>query len=341
MDRVVIDSTYLKFKSDRRNPQSSYTHEQSGEVWDNLPMNDGVKTTKKFPGFTSPNTTPVPDQFFDEVLDGLSGAETKVALYIIRRTFGFKKERDHISLSQMVNGIKKRDGAILDKGTGLAKSTVSGALTTLEQKGIIIRTRRQSVERGDEPTTYALNIIGHNGSSDGDFDRPGDDGGGSGGNDIDPTPPVFDYRTPRVSKSNRPVSQNRTHNKHLYNKQDDRTVNRSENPVKSLPLLELDEGEVQDIANYIGQKLGTGDSHSRNFHLALAWRIPKRIIEHHLNDIVETGAKSPGALFTHRMKEVAREKLAKDRLQEVKAAQDVSVQNLVQKMTIGQGREET
>jgi hypothetical protein len=70
-------------------------------------------TTPEFRGFRSPNTTPVPDEVFDELLADLSGAEIKVLLYICRRTFGWKKERDTISLNQLVNGIHKKDGEIL------------------------------------------------------------------------------------------------------------------------------------------------------------------------------------------------------------------------------------
>jgi hypothetical protein len=45
----------------------------------------------RFKGYTSPNYTQVPDELFDEQLPHLSGAELKVLLYIMRRTFGFKK----------------------------------------------------------------------------------------------------------------------------------------------------------------------------------------------------------------------------------------------------------
>ena len=65
-----------------------------------------------FAGFQSPNYTIVPDEVFDELLGVLSGAELKVLLYIIRRTLGFKKERDSISLRQMVHGIVTRDGQL-------------------------------------------------------------------------------------------------------------------------------------------------------------------------------------------------------------------------------------
>jgi hypothetical protein len=48
----------------------------------------------------------------------------KVLLYIIRRTFGFKKDQDNISLSQMLNGIVKKNGERLDSGTGLIKPSL-------------------------------------------------------------------------------------------------------------------------------------------------------------------------------------------------------------------------
>src|SRR5215213_3950153 len=114
-----------------------------------------------FAGFDSPNTTQVPDAFFDVVAPQLSEAELRVALYIIRRTFGFKKDSDTISLRQMVEGITTKDGRVLDRGTGLKKSAVANALNGLERKGIILSRRNQSRERGHEPTTYALHIKHH------------------------------------------------------------------------------------------------------------------------------------------------------------------------------------
>ena len=105
-----------------------------------------------------PHYTQVPDELFDMLMSHLSGAELKVLLYIIRRTFGFKKQRDSISLSQMVSGIKTKDGEVLDKGTGLGKSSVARALNKLEEMNIIMRVRSQSRGRGDEPTSYALKM---------------------------------------------------------------------------------------------------------------------------------------------------------------------------------------
>ena len=87
----------------------------------------------QFNGFRSPTTTPVPDEVFDDLIADLTGAELKVLLYICRRTFGFKKDRDSISLNQIANGITTRDDRVLDRGTGLSKRHVQRALKSLSK----------------------------------------------------------------------------------------------------------------------------------------------------------------------------------------------------------------
>ena len=143
----------------------------------------------RFAGFALPTTTPVPDQLFDELMARLSPAELVVTLYIIRRTFGFKKPRDTISLRQLVEGIITRDGRTLDHGTGLSKATVARALNSLEATGVIIRDRNRSEVRGDEPTTYQLNFLYP-------LSQP-------------ETPPLSQPETPRVSATRHPVSRPR------------------------------------------------------------------------------------------------------------------------------------
>jgi hypothetical protein len=113
-----------------------------------------------FPGFRSPTTTPVPDEFFDELLPVLSGAEVKVVLYICRRTFGWKKESDNISLNQMLHGITKKDGTPLDRGVGLSKPTLLRTIKSLVEQGIILAEQRDSKEKGHEPTNYRLHVSG-------------------------------------------------------------------------------------------------------------------------------------------------------------------------------------
>lgn len=107
-----------------------------------------------FAGFVSPHYTPVPDAVFDVLMAYLSGAEFKVLCYIVRHTFGWRKEADAISLQQITSGIVRRDGTRLDNGTGLSKAGAVAAIKRLEELHIIEAVRRTSVERGHEPTTY-------------------------------------------------------------------------------------------------------------------------------------------------------------------------------------------
>ena len=115
-----------------------------------------------FRGFQSPNYTQVPDELFDELLPLLKEAELKVLLYIVRRTFGFKKERDPISFTQFINGITTKDGRILDRGCGVKSPThLSNALKSLEEKGIIVSHKSGDLRRGKQATEYSLHF--HNG----------------------------------------------------------------------------------------------------------------------------------------------------------------------------------
>jgi phage replication O-like protein O len=114
---------------------------------------------ERFPGFLKPNYTQVPDVILDELMAKLSGAELKVLLYIVRRTFGFQKDVDIISIPQLMDGITKKDGEKLDYGTGLSRDAVVRAIKSLEEQNIIIRERRTDEHNADRPSTFRLNII--------------------------------------------------------------------------------------------------------------------------------------------------------------------------------------
>jgi phage replication O-like protein O len=120
-----------------------------------------------FPGFQFPNTTQIPNEVFDTLMPNLSGGELKVLLYICRRTFGFRKDSDSISLTQISRGITTKAGRVLDHGTGLCKRHVINALKTLEKKNIIIITRTVDETGLNEVNTYALNMpaTGHEGET--------------------------------------------------------------------------------------------------------------------------------------------------------------------------------
>lgn len=85
-----------------------------------------------------PNSTQIPNYFLDEVLLTLSGAELKVMLYLMRRTYGFQKKSDRVSISQICKGIKTKKGVQLDNGTGLNNRTVMKGIASLEEKDLIL-----------------------------------------------------------------------------------------------------------------------------------------------------------------------------------------------------------
>lgn len=83
-----------------------------------------------------PNFTQIPNIVLDDIMADLNESELKVLLYICRRTYGFHKEKDAISLSQLTEGIVV-GGEKLDKGTGLSKRAVISAVSSLTLKNII------------------------------------------------------------------------------------------------------------------------------------------------------------------------------------------------------------
>jgi hypothetical protein len=137
----------------------------------------------QFPGFQRPTYTPVPDELFDKLLSKLSGAELKVVMYITRRTAGFKRESDSISLTQIASGITTREGKVLDTGTGLSKRHVQRVLRSLEAKNIIRIARNVAADGSHTINVYSLNIASRGGT-----ERPqGGDTRSPGGRDTQAT----------------------------------------------------------------------------------------------------------------------------------------------------------
>ncbi len=75
----------------------------------------------------------------DKHMSELSGGAWKILLYIARRTWGFGKQSDKISLTQFSRGIKRRNGTALDYGTGLGRKAVIVGLRELQALGLITR----------------------------------------------------------------------------------------------------------------------------------------------------------------------------------------------------------
>ncbi len=106
---------------------------------------------------TTTATTATPDWLFDEVAPDLDKAPLKVLLYIVRRTCGFRKSADAISLSQFQHGIVTRDGRQLDKGAGVKnRTTLLRALADLEARGLIGHQDALRDDGGHATTVYYL-----------------------------------------------------------------------------------------------------------------------------------------------------------------------------------------
>jgi len=118
----------------------------------------------------------VPAVLIDRWMAVLSDTELRVALYVCRRTCGWGKEADVISMAQFTGGIVARDGRVVDGGCGLRRpQSVYAALALLERRGLLTLTRRRTPWGASLPPSYALTL--------GDAPQRGDttqwgDGGG-------------------------------------------------------------------------------------------------------------------------------------------------------------------
>jgi len=92
-----------------------------------------------------PNSTQIPNVILDKIIPGIPDAEAKCLLYICRRTYGFHKDRDRISLTQFTHGITSRtDNEKLDFGTGLSRPSVVEALRNLVGSGLVTVTKEKA-----------------------------------------------------------------------------------------------------------------------------------------------------------------------------------------------------
>ena len=115
--------------------------------------NGDGEMVRKCPPLRRPRYTSCPDDFYDHIAPFLTGAELKVMLYIIRRTFGFQQDQASISLNQLAGGLEMYNG-----GANLHRRTVCKVLNSLEEKGLIVRQRRRNREGEPIETVYALNL---------------------------------------------------------------------------------------------------------------------------------------------------------------------------------------
>lgn len=238
----------------------------------------------QFIGFSSPRYTQVPDELFDELLSELSGSELKVLLYVVRRTFGFKRDSDHISLSQMTNGIQRKDGSILDNGTGLDKKTVIRAVKSLVSKGILVHTRKSSPERGYESSEYALKIANN--------------------------PWWHNATRPQVEKSPQALVE-KSHIQDTDMQKTSITLGNAFNkPVRKPPVDKSTKEKREYLAHRILETCR--DKQSLAFYRKVVQLLPERSIHEALSQVKEAKQlgrirERPGAMFTDLIKRKAKE----------------------------------
>src|SRR3989344_1089235 len=97
----------------------------------NMKKEDSNKFTG-FPKIGEPGTFWMYPKVMDQYWYTLSGSEQKVLDYLLRRTFGWQKPKDQVSIGQFAKGLNGRD-----TGTGLSERAVIRALDMLEQRGFI------------------------------------------------------------------------------------------------------------------------------------------------------------------------------------------------------------
>jgi len=89
-------------------------------------------------GFTSPNFTQCPNDWFDEMLPQMTIAEAKVTAMLIRHTFGFHRLTVEIGMSRLA------------RLTGLSENAVLRGAKAAEARGIV---KRVNKGRGDRRRT--------------------------------------------------------------------------------------------------------------------------------------------------------------------------------------------
>ena len=106
-------------------------------------------------------------------------------------------------MNQLAEGITKRDGSVLDRGTGISRSSVSRALNTLENMGIVL-SQTNLAETGKEfdENTYGVNLAWEPETDSGG--SPSSRGGGNGSHGSS---------AGVVAKSDYPSPKNRRHQK--------------------------------------------------------------------------------------------------------------------------------
>lgn len=92
-----------------------------------------------------PNTVGVPNIIFDYWMAQLTDGEFKVLMAIARKTYGWHKQRDMISLKQ------------IEEMTNLSRRGIIKIIDSLVERKIVIKTKSKTEDGDDAPNVYEIN----------------------------------------------------------------------------------------------------------------------------------------------------------------------------------------
>lgn len=94
-----------------------------------------------------PNTASIPNILFDYWMNRLSPAEFKVLMCIARKTYGFNKGVDRISIGQ------------IEKMTGLSRKGITKNIESLISYGLVNKLKSKTIDGDDAPNQFEINIF--------------------------------------------------------------------------------------------------------------------------------------------------------------------------------------
>lgn len=96
----------------------------------------------------------------EKLFDKISSSEMSILLFIFNRTIHYGKDEEVITYKQFNRGILKKDGTVVQTGTGISRKTVYRSLKNLTDKGII--NKRDYINKNGDDTVlnyYSINKL--------------------------------------------------------------------------------------------------------------------------------------------------------------------------------------
>ena len=120
---------------------------------------DSINRPDDRSGLPKPQLHMVPDELFDDLMVELSGPKRRCSSTSSAAPRVQTGQRQHQPLTDAGRHRGSATDAPSIAVSGSRKKTLLQALRSLEDQHIILTERRQSVEKGNEPTAYRLNVL--------------------------------------------------------------------------------------------------------------------------------------------------------------------------------------